>query len=627
MGSNPIVQLLRAYGPNPASDCLYDEHVHAAVEKHGVEEINIPAPLVDEIGSMLAGDSPTNVILTGTAGDGKTYHIRRIFLEYLGGNKQDWPGDDLVIQVTLPNGDALRIIRDLSELPQAKKDEEIERIAECLDRPPQDVHYLIAANDGQLLELWRRAALKSDATSATYQRIHSALSTMLREEEKKDSSGRLRLRMENLSRRFRKDALDQVIDQFLNHPEWERGCSECPLAKSELSTCPIQINRKLLLGDPEKPGSLTFRTRLRSLIEIAAANDDHLPLRQIFILVVNILLGDSSNTDAPLLDCDKARERAVAREYGHTNPYDNAMGGNLSEQASSQHTVFFALKKFAIGLETTNQFDGLLLEMEPSASNSSLEEIDPFYGRAVFNPFLMKYIRDPRERAESALEEFLSALRSQRRRLFFQLSEHLQERLGSVWLLSVFHNGADYLQFKEIVAKGKTDSGSTDSMERRVVKGFNRALTGMMTEETERLWLADTVGRSDDPTGRLLTVDPIPRRKRGVTVLHLLFGHDERFDRPWMSVRLTYQNDAEMKMHHLDMKPLMFEYLLRVAAGSLPSSFSRQCHLEVKHFARIVHQQIARALRLGEVSLDQLQMLTLDDDASIKPKEIKVRTP
>ena len=98
MHRNPLVEFLRSYGPNAASDALYDEHVQAEARKHRVDEITISAPLVDEIGSLLTDKDPTNIVLTGTAGDGKTYHIRQVAVKYLGASPEEWPGDDLVLK-------------------------------------------------------------------------------------------------------------------------------------------------------------------------------------------------------------------------------------------------------------------------------------------------------------------------------------------------------------------------------------------------------------------------------------------------------------------------------------------------------------------------------------------------
>ena len=47
-------------------------------------------------------------------------------------------------------------------------------------------------------------------------------------------------------------------------------------------------------------------------------------------------------------------------------------------------------------------------------------------------------------------------------------------------------------------------------------------------------------------------------------------------------------------MLSLDLRPILFEYLVRVANGSLPSSFSRQCHQETRRFATLLTQHVLR---------------------------------
>ena len=53
----------------------------------------------------------------------------------------------------------------------------------------------------------------------------------------------------------------------------------------------------------------SFRIRLRESLRLAAANDQHVPIRQLLTLVVNIILGDAKNADRPLLDCATAKKR------------------------------------------------------------------------------------------------------------------------------------------------------------------------------------------------------------------------------------------------------------------------------------------------------------------------------
>ena len=67
----------------------------------------------------------------------------------------------MILTFPLANGGELRVIRDLSELSDEIKAEEIEHISRCLriGRDKKNV-YLVAANDGQLLEMWRSEAQK-----------------------------------------------------------------------------------------------------------------------------------------------------------------------------------------------------------------------------------------------------------------------------------------------------------------------------------------------------------------------------------------------------------------------------------------------------------------------------------
>ena len=163
MQGNPFVELLRSYGPNAASDALYDEHVRAEAQKHGVDEIKLPAPRVAQLGEFVLGSNSTNVVLTGTAGDGKTYHIRQIVMEYLGGKPEDWPGEDLILTFPLAGRRQLKVIRDLSELSDEVKATEIDHITRCLLGADEQIVYFVAANDGQLLEMWRTESEEAPA--------------------------------------------------------------------------------------------------------------------------------------------------------------------------------------------------------------------------------------------------------------------------------------------------------------------------------------------------------------------------------------------------------------------------------------------------------------------------------
>lgn len=618
MTGNPFVDFLRSYGPSASSDSMYDEHVQSTLQKYGVDPIQLSAPLVEELGNLLTGRNPTNVILTGTAGDGKTYHIRRVFLEYLGGQVDDWPGSELVIKSPRADGRDIRIIRDLSELPQDAKDTEIKRITDCLVGDDDETLYLIAANDGQLLEMWRTMSEKTGDASSIHT-VHAALATMMQTETETDPNGILRLHMYNLSRMTPPRIIEEAINTLLEHPMWDTGCQDCPLGE-QVSQCPIQTNRQLLLGQGGNGNGRLFRSRLRDLLELASANDQHIPVRQILTLVVNIVLGDSKNQDDPLLTCERAQSYAKKRQFQNTNPYDNAIGENLAEDARSRFVVFSTFETFGIGYETTNAFDDLLLHHKPRHVAELLESIDPTYGESIFRVLRNSYVNGLS--GQMPLRSFSRAMVSQRRRLFFNLPCDYGKSHESHWMLTVFHHGQDYLEFRNAL-DARTSVTAIDRMERRLVKGLNRTLTGMMTEETEKLWLASTVGNSEDPTGRV-SLTPEIDRVPGRGIVHISVSYNNLRSWPELKLASRYHLEGLEEVAGFEIRPQVFEYLLRVAEGSLPSSFSRQCHQEIRHFAMMLRQLLQRVSQSTSPTLDSIRILSLDADALVKESSIKV---
>ena len=88
--SNGLVAFLRHYGPIPASDNMYDELIQSEVERYGIDKpIEIAPARLQEVKQNFESEEPRNVILTGTAGDGKTYHCRQIW-EHFGGDPGQW---------------------------------------------------------------------------------------------------------------------------------------------------------------------------------------------------------------------------------------------------------------------------------------------------------------------------------------------------------------------------------------------------------------------------------------------------------------------------------------------------------------------------------------------------------
>jgi hypothetical protein len=150
---NSFISFLRHYGPIPASDNMYDELIQAEIDRYGISPpIQIEPARLKELIENFSSPQPSNVILTGTAGDGKTYHCRRVW-EHFGGDRELWQNGEKIVKLKLPaSGKQLILIKDLSELMQQDKQAVFPDIAAAVTNSAEDSVFLIAANDGQLLE-------------------------------------------------------------------------------------------------------------------------------------------------------------------------------------------------------------------------------------------------------------------------------------------------------------------------------------------------------------------------------------------------------------------------------------------------------------------------------------------
>lgn len=598
--SSPLVSFLRTYGPSPQADVLSDENVRTALDAFGVAPIDVPPPQLAAIVDALCGAEPTNVVLTGTAGDGKTYHIRQFLLGTLALDPVRWPGEAAILEAALPDGTPLRVIRDLSELEEGEKDAELGTLIECLTGRRSDVRYLVAANDGQLLRYFRQSAVPGASE------VHAQLATMLRAET---TRGTLDLTLLNLSRSWSGATVDAILDQVLDHPDWGDGCDACP-GLDPHGPCPIRLNRSILRGDAGN--GRIFRERLKEALRLGAANDSHVPVRYLIMLCVNILLGDATIPDDPLLDCDRARARAAKRSYGSCNPYENALGLNVPAARRGGNPVFAQLAALGLGDETNNALDEALSRGKPEAVATEIFGGEPTYGARLFEPARHAYyVAADRDKAK----DFRRAVATQRRRAFFRLAHH-DDGPTSPWRLTILQHAGLYLKTIEAITGGEPDRALVDQVARRLVKGLNRTLLGMMAEESEKLWLAGTIGRTDDTVGRISTVDAIARAARAESIR---LEMDPGGRRPRLRIA---SRSADGEVEPLDLRPLLFEYLLRVEEGSLPASFSRQCQQEARQFALIA------AAAFGDVgeeeALNNVHVLSLGASGTVDAKTLEV---
>jgi hypothetical protein len=626
------LQFLRHYGPVPRNDNMYDETIQRSARRQGIAPIEFEHPYQVRIVNCFnrATADPVSVILTGTAGDGKTHLCRQVW-KALKGSDDDWASDNPYLTIrfhypkdrtTWPESDAadlyrsvkIHFIRDLSGwAPQqgaewdVDKEALLQKFCQSLFNPDTDQIFLIAANDGQLIESFRRLKETEDV-----KRTRQVFEDLL-VEDRQEQAG-VRLRFFNLSRASSAELFDRAIEQFLLHPGWDelkRGVA----AENELfgPNCPIRRNYELL-------GTPLVRARLRSLLELCDYNGLHVPVRQILLLLANAVLGHPDVSQHLMRPSDVPKVIA-AGTVSKASLYNNIFGANLSDIRRQSVTIFDFLERFQIGYETSNRVDNLLIFGEDDENLGGYFDTfvkgDRFYGADErFYAAKREYIEGTSEDEETS-NEFLHMLVAQRRGLFFKIPKEAEFELN-LWQLTVFKFAGEYLE--EVVDVLKRGEVVRRPLVSRLVKGLNRVFTGMLINSDRELYLATSGNYSQAKVSRILVERVSVEPSKGEKVI---LRFEPASGRVLLSVFFTPDNCVDFNL-----TLIRYEFLSRIAMeGALPASFSKECYEDLLAFKSQLIAAYSKRQEREEVptgSTISLTLLSLTEQGTPDPRAVEI---
>lgn len=585
--AGPWVRFLRSYGPTPENGALFDEHVSKALAKARVQPVTLPTPRLPEILARVNGGQPGSVLIAGTAGDGKTFHCRSLWLS-LGGDPRQWAAPTVIKELALADGRLAVFVKDLSELGQEVSDAAMQLLEQSALGDENKRFLVIAANHGQILERLKGFGSRRGR--------ESPLRKLIQDSFLQAAPATARLAIFDLSNSVNRETLASVFAAIARHPEWDKcdGCGH----RGDGRICPIYENRSRMLG-PDDDGLLA--RRLGDVTDVAKLNGWHLPVRDMLTLASNMILGHPDAKEG-LMTCGDVPRIQENRDIERANIYSNIFGANLRPKMR-QRLVFQALATFGIGTETTNGTDGLLVYgADDPALSSTFQRLigsDPIYGASdVYLSQLRRYLEGEEEaRADSGSTAFLSGLEAQRRRLFFTVPDG--EADYPHWHLSVFRSANEYLAMAADLAAPRPLSEGTRA---RLAKGLNRVMTGLLVENGDKLFVASSGGYTQSRVSVLCDTEAPARRVGGVGMRARI---EPPSGRPVLEVALA---SGEKSPASLILTPVRFEFLCRVAEGALPGSFSNECLEDLLAFK-------ARLLRKAEL-LRQQRAADDDDDAA-----------
>jgi len=601
------VRFLRNYGPIPTNDNMYDESIQRALRRHKIRPITLPAPLRDELVAIFSGEQPVSHIITGTAGDGKTYHCREVWTA-LGGDSAAWNEGDKIQRLAL-GARTLVIVKDLSELRDDESGALLAEFARDVADPATRTFYLFAANHGQLLE-----KLKAAPPSETVQRVNKVVEDLLVTGVSKDHG--IAVALTDLSRSPAAAMAMAIVDEVTAHEGWA-GCDDC--AHGTSGNCPIFENRRRLIGEgPDDP----FKRRLTALIELSERNGSHFPVRQLLALVANAILGHPDARDG-LMTCSDVPKILADDTADKASVYRNVFGENLRPSKAEKTELFRKLNAFGIGAETSNRVDNLLVygadDPVQAEDYATLVLADPVYGATPTYRAAQRNYLEGTDDGERGI--FLNALRAQRQRLFFTMPETMASRYD-LWDLTVFRYAGLYLEVTDKIAAMQPAPRAALAI---VVRGLNRIFTGMLVQNQDELVLATSGSYSQSKRSPLLDELISVPRASGEEVALVTDPGDGAFG---VSVKLV--RGSEIAPVYLALSPTRFEFLGRVAEGALPSSFSLECHEDLLAFkARLLRETENRRKLDGDDEVTEgelvLRFIELNPDGRAQPRRVIVR--
>ena len=581
------IRFLREYGPIPRQSNMYAEEMFDRAKRMGVTPLEFVHParaLISDHFDASAGKF-TNVILTGTAGEGKTQFLYDLWAD-VRGSRDELSNQPKVLETTIQSAQGpieLVFVFDLSKcVPEAGQWQEpqiamIERLAKAMV-DPSEVKFLVAVNDGKLLQALRSIkALRPDSCAA---KVEPEIEDMLA--RKRDSSPQFDLYLLDLSSVASAEVLDRARRHLLERPEWAcfQDCSSDPAYSP---TSPLAKNFQLLSND-------LFYGRLHSLVELCDVNGMHISVRDVIALLINGLLGhpdalpDHVMTPGFLRDLSMDPIRASAGVI-----HRNILGENFPEHQREGCAAFDYLRYFRIGLETSNTIDDLLLfgkDIEALAAKYTaiIEDntgLDPV--SLKFETLRREYLNaddfDERKR-----EEFMAELAVQRRRLFFRIPA---AEVGEFdpWQLTVFQNGGTFLQ--GVLEPLSRNEDVSPVIIEKIVLGLNRIWSGMLFEDGSHLYLTSGLDFTSAKISRLaLHKVPVSENLHG----EKLYIELNRRQQPELCVQLL---SGEPIRYRLDL--MRFEFILRVADGALPNSFSRESYEDMINFKGLLLRRLETA--------------------------------
>ncbi len=539
VSGNPFVTYLNRYTTaSPDHEAAFDEFIGQASPPGG-EPLRLETRTEQFVRSRFAREHPPSIILTGNAGDGKTYLCRQIVNAFTGQPVIEW-ADHLDWSIA-HNGIVLRVIKDLSEMTEEAGARVLRDLADNWRADRSRTVFLIAANEGRL-----RSVLQQERLEELFREIDR----QLREGPALDHE---RLVVLNLNQVTTSTYVPAVLRWITKPACWE-ACAECPAQ----SVCPIRFNA-FRLSDEYIVG------RLQRLYHILEHVGIHVTIRDMLIHLAYTTTGG--------LDCAGVIGRMSENWEPHRFVYyENVWGEAADEHFRRKAAVIRYLRRLNVGEQSIFEVDDFIINGKPDDPQREHEQL--------FTPALdiggQRFAQDRAAyiyggaAAPNPEEDhpFMRWLPQCRRKLFFEWRHTAADRLFP------FQHLPEYFRLVS------SDPAMQMHYRREIILGLNRAFSGLYLTNADALYVTSSYAHAVEQPVPLVRVK-IPADN---IMLQPASGQTEAFDRDLTTLCLIIYPPPSVRDEPVTwtLDLLRFEYLLRRARGSTPDILADECELSIR---------------------------------------------
>jgi hypothetical protein len=546
---NAFVDYLTRYTTaSPDHEAAFDEFIAQADPPAG-GPLRLNTKVETFLQACFERPDPPSVILTGNAGDGKTYLCRQIVSAFTRRPVDDW--EAFAEQPIRRDGVRLHVVKDLSELGEAQGAQMLRGLAASLDSPTSSDCYLIAANEGRLRYLLRQ----DESLTALYQQVNR----QLKDGPEVDSR---QLIVINLTEVTTSSFVLEALRWMTQPAHWD-SCEACSISER----CPLHLNA-LRLRDEQVAG------RVQMLYQLLEHLDIHVTVRDMLIHLAYTLAGNRRCHELQQLE---ARHEDLSSFAYYENIWGRADDSAFRRKAS----VVQHLDRLHIGEHSLFEIDDFIV----SGGQTPDEQAE--HAR-LFEPMVdLNYRRFAQDREaylsggadHTAAEEEQALMRwlpHCRRKLFFEgrAEEKVTRQIPFLYL------GL----FQSLL---RDERGVRERVLRDLVVGLNRAFSRLYLTDSDYLYVTTQYLHSGEQPR------PLVRLRFPLTDMWL---ESESLDNPAYNcdrraLQLVIAPPAQFRRLPASepIEPLrwpigllQFEYLLRLAHGGTYNILAEECELDVR---------------------------------------------